>query len=201
MTQPRKDEWVTRRRADVRTANVRAALNANTRSLNATKSIMETITGRARRIYTLAIAEADTNEGALLMDVILSTGGSGLLTGPLLLSVPTWLPKLNSGSTVQPAKSQPIISAFNINVERWLISWPLLSERSLLSTSKSTLHQQKNIEIEMGKKRRDAQTSLWKNCIVIRNYILFISNLCNIFGGCNSVIPQFRINKVYSNLI
>lgn len=56
------------------------------------------------------------------MGIILSAGGSRFLTGPLLLGAQTRSPKLNLGSSVQPEKSQPIISALDINLERWLIS-------------------------------------------------------------------------------
>lgn len=131
------------KRADV-SATPRAALNANTGSLNATKSIRKTITRRRRRIYTLPFVEDDTNWGLLLMVIISSVGGSGFLTGPLLLRVLRASPKLNSGFHTQPEKSQPIIPALNINLDRWLINWALLSSRSLLSSSQSTAHQQKN---------------------------------------------------------
>lgn len=138
-TESRKDEWVTGghadewacgrarlKRADVRTTP-RAALNANTGSLNATKSIRKTITRRRRRIYTLPFVEDDTNWGLLLMVIILSVGGCGFLTGPLLLRVLRASPKAELWFHAQPEKSKPIISALNINLDRRLISWPLLS--------------------------------------------------------------------------
>lgn len=93
------------KRADVHTTP-RAALNANTGSLNATKSIRKTITRRRRRIYTLPFVEDDTNWGLLLMVLILSVGGSGFLTCPLLLRVLRASPKLNSGFHTQLEKSQ-----------------------------------------------------------------------------------------------
>lgn len=67
-----------------------------------------------------------------------------LPNGPAAPSRPARVPEAELWFHAQPEKSQPIISALNINLDRWLISWPLLSERSLISSSQSTPHQQKN---------------------------------------------------------
>lgn len=56
------------------------------------------------------------------MVTILSVGGCGFLTGPAAPSRPARVPEAELWFHAQPEKSQPIISALNINLDRWLIS-------------------------------------------------------------------------------